>query len=95
MTGQFNESTVEEAALSWFDELGYGIAHGPSIAPGEPGVMRGHSAKRFLTLRAAPCLGWLSGKIRLRYNGLYVTRVEQAKTVAERRAFFDPAHDVL
>ena len=31
----FNEATVEEAALSWFSELGYGVAHGPDIAPGE------------------------------------------------------------
>src|SRR5882724_1717785 len=29
------ESTVEEAALSWFQELGYTIVHGPEIAPGE------------------------------------------------------------
>ncbi|MHB1233112.1 MAG: type I restriction endonuclease subunit R [Burkholderiales bacterium] len=26
---------VEEAALTWFGELGYAIAHGPHIAPGE------------------------------------------------------------
>ena len=24
-----NESTVEEAALEWFEALGYGVAHGP------------------------------------------------------------------
>jgi hypothetical protein len=30
-----NESIVEEAALTWFGELGYAIAHGPDIAPGE------------------------------------------------------------
>jgi type I restriction enzyme R subunit len=36
----FNESTVEEAALSWFEELGYGIGHGPEIAPGEPAAER-------------------------------------------------------
>ncbi len=29
------ESTVEEAALSWFQELGYAVVHGPDIAPGE------------------------------------------------------------
>ena len=29
------ESTVEEAALAWFDELGYTVVHGPEIAPGE------------------------------------------------------------
>jgi hypothetical protein len=31
-----NESTVEEAALSSFDELGYGIGHGPDFGPSEP-----------------------------------------------------------
>src|SRR5471032_1473615 len=36
----FNESTVEEAALSWFGELGYAIGHGPHLAPGEPAAER-------------------------------------------------------
>jgi type I restriction enzyme R subunit len=31
-----NESTVEDAALSWFEELGYAVGHGPHLAPGEP-----------------------------------------------------------
>jgi len=35
-----NESHVEEAALDWLKELGYGIAHGPHIAPGEPAAER-------------------------------------------------------
>ena len=30
-----NESHVEEAALTWFGELGYTVAHGPHMAPGE------------------------------------------------------------
>lgn len=34
--GALNESHVEEAALTWFGELGYAIAHGPHMAPGEP-----------------------------------------------------------
>src|SRR6516165_3488364 len=29
------ESTVEDAALSWFAELGYAVVHGPAVAPGE------------------------------------------------------------
>ena len=29
------ENTVEEAALSWFGELDYGVAHAPHLAPGE------------------------------------------------------------
>lgn len=35
-----NESTVEEAAIIWFDELGYKVAHGPHLAPGEPATER-------------------------------------------------------
>jgi type I restriction enzyme R subunit len=40
MTGNINESTVEEAALSWFAALGYGVAHGEQTAPGEPQAER-------------------------------------------------------
>ena len=35
-----NEATVENAALSWFKDLDYSIAHGPRIAPGEPDAER-------------------------------------------------------
>ena len=35
-----NESTVEDAALEWFGELGYAIGHGPQLAPGEPAAER-------------------------------------------------------
>jgi len=35
-----NESIVEEATLSWFAELGYTVAHGPHLAPGEPAAER-------------------------------------------------------
>jgi len=31
----FTESVVEEAALEWFDGLGYAVVGGPSLAPGE------------------------------------------------------------
>ena len=29
-----NESTVEDAALGWFSDLGYAVGHGPDISPG-------------------------------------------------------------
>ncbi len=35
-----NESTVDDAALAWFGELGYAVGHGPRMAPGEPGAER-------------------------------------------------------
>ena len=34
------ESIVEDAALQWFGELGYTLAHGPDLAPGEPAAER-------------------------------------------------------
>ena len=34
------ESTVEDAALTWFQELGYASEHGPLMAPGEPAAER-------------------------------------------------------
>jgi len=35
-----NESIVEDAALTWFGELGYAVGHGPDLAPGEPAAER-------------------------------------------------------
>ncbi|MBC7365224.1 MAG: HsdR family type I site-specific deoxyribonuclease [Undibacterium sp.] len=35
-----NESIVEEAALEWFEQLGYTIGHGPHLAPGESAAER-------------------------------------------------------
>jgi len=40
MTSALSESTVEEAALSWFTELSYAVQHGPDIAPGEAAAER-------------------------------------------------------
>jgi type I restriction enzyme R subunit len=35
-----DEAVVEEALLDWFADLGYEVAHGPDIAPGEPAAER-------------------------------------------------------
>ena len=35
MSSHFAESTVEDAALQWFGELGFASKNGPHIAPGE------------------------------------------------------------
>ncbi|MCE9552911.1 MAG: type I restriction endonuclease subunit R [Planctomycetes bacterium] len=40
MNATLNESIVEDAALTWFGELGYAIGHGPHMAPGEPAAER-------------------------------------------------------
>lgn len=41
LMARLTESVVEEAALGWIAALGYAIAHGPEIAPGELGAERG------------------------------------------------------
>ena len=35
-----NKTIAEHAALEWFGELGYAVAHGPHLAPGEPPAER-------------------------------------------------------
>jgi len=41
MSKKFTESHVEEAALHWFESLGYEVRHGPNIAPDGPRPERG------------------------------------------------------
>ncbi len=36
----FTESVVEDAALAWFEGLGYALQHGPDIAPDMPDAER-------------------------------------------------------
>ena len=31
----FNESIIEDTALTWFGELGYAVGHEPHLAPGK------------------------------------------------------------
>jgi len=42
----FTESIVEQAALAWFESLGWSIRHGLEIAPGEPGAGRENGVSR-------------------------------------------------
>jgi hypothetical protein len=35
-----SESVVEDAALTWFRELGCAVGHGPHLAPREPATER-------------------------------------------------------
>ena len=55
----FTEPDVEDAALAWFEELGYAILHGPDIAPEEPGAERDALLPKLM-----------SGEVRVRGNGL-------------------------
>ena len=47
-----NESTVEDAALSWFSDLGYAVGHGPDISPS------GETLTSALTQRERVAAGW-------------------------------------
>ncbi|MCK9463993.1 MAG: type I restriction endonuclease subunit R, partial [Proteobacteria bacterium] len=40
MSNRFTESVVEDAALAWFEELGYSVLYGPDLAVGEPAAER-------------------------------------------------------
>ena len=40
MMSSLSESIVEDAALEWFEELGYSVGHGPQMAPGEVAAER-------------------------------------------------------
>lgn len=57
------ESTVEEAALSWFEELGWEIKHGPEIAPGETGAERPSYQETILPHRLRNALEKLNPKM--------------------------------
>lgn len=48
-----NEYHVEDAALSWFEELGYSVGHGPNLAPGEQAAERESFSDVVLVGRAA------------------------------------------
>ena len=56
----FAESTVEDATLSWLDELDYSEVHGPEIAPGEPAAERASLGEAILPERLRAALGWLN-----------------------------------
>ncbi len=62
------ESVVEEAALSWFQELGYAVLLGPDMAPGEPATERTDYSRVVLVGRLrGMLLPWLiSGEVRVR-----------------------------
>jgi type I restriction enzyme R subunit len=63
MTTYFSESVVEEAALSWFGELGYSILGGPEIAPGELLAERDAFSDVILRKRLQACLYSLNPRI--------------------------------
>ena len=93
MTGVV-ESTVEEAALSWFEELGYAIVHGPDIAPGELFAERDGYSDVVLVKRLREALQRINPEIPVEALDEAVRRVlhpETASLIENNRRF----HQIL
>ena len=85
-----NESIVENAALQWFGELGYTLAHGPDLAPGEPGAERDGFGDVVLVERLRNAIRRLNSSIpeEAREDALRkVLRVAMPSLVQTNRAF--------
>ena len=85
-----NESIVEDAALTWFGELGYAVGHGPQIAPGEAAAERDSFAEVVLVGRLRAALRRIDPAIpdEAREESLRkVLRVANGSLVQTNRAF--------
>ncbi len=85
-----NESHVEDAALTWFGELGYAVGHGPQLAPGEPAAERNSFGEVVLVGRLREAIRRLNPAIpeEAREEALRkVLRVATTSLVQTNRAF--------
>ena len=57
------ESTVEEAALAWLENLGWNVAHGPDIAPDTTGAERADYGQVILVQRVRDALARLNSDL--------------------------------
>ncbi|HHR85852.1 MAG TPA: type I restriction endonuclease subunit R, partial [Candidatus Acetothermia bacterium] len=63
MRASFTESVIEQAALAWLEALGYGVLHGPEIAPGEPAAERENYEQVILESRLRQALQRLNPQV--------------------------------
>ncbi len=85
-----NEAIVEDAALTWFAELGYALGHGPQLAPGELLAERGSFGEVVLVGRLREAIARLNPAIpaEARDEALHkVLRVATPSLVQTNRAF--------
>lgn len=85
-----NESHVEEATLEWFEGLGYSVAHGPDLAPDQPGAERATFGDVVLEERLRAAIARLNPKIpdEAREEALRkVVRIATPSLVQTNRAF--------
>jgi hypothetical protein len=52
MKPSLNESIVEDAALTWFGEMGYAIGHGAHMAQGESATKRLCRVRALVSLKS-------------------------------------------
>jgi len=76
------ESTIEDAALTCFGQLGYAIGHGPHLAPGEPAAERDSFGEVVLVGRLREAI--------LRMNGSIPEEASACASHADRRATIRP-----
>ena len=91
-----NESHVEDAALEWFGELGYAVAHGPHLAPREPAAERASFGDVVLVGRLRDAIWRLNPAIpeEAREEALRkVLRQETAVLTGNNRAFHNMLRD--
>jgi type I restriction enzyme, R subunit len=95
-TVNLNESTVEEAALSWFAQLAYPVAHAPHLAPGEIATERNSFADVVLAGRLRDAIRRLNAAIPddAREEALRkVLRHDAPSLIANNRAFHRMVRD--
>ncbi len=91
-----NESVVEDAAISWFAQIGYTVGHGPNLAPGEPGAERSSFADVILKERLQDAIPRLNPLIpqEAQEDALRkVLRLEASTFVGSNRAFHKMLRD--
>jgi type I restriction enzyme R subunit len=96
MPKSVTESTVEDAALHWFEGMGYSILHGPDIAPGEPSAQRADFSEVVLANRLRSALSRLNPSIpesALDEALRKITWTETPSLVKNNRRFHRPMTD--
>ena len=90
MSTDFTESIVEEAALSWFEELGYTVVYGAHIAPGEPSAERSNYSEVILANRFRAALARINPRIptsALEEASRKITRASSPSLLENNRQF--------